>query len=338
MKRFLFIILTAMIIGCGQNDWYREGETFYLENHGAVMPVWVTGNLSSGIFIIANHGGPGFSSGLEFHRPTYGFKELEKKYALVYWDQRMSGSAKGDPKFEDMSVDIHVEDLEKLVTLIQSRYNPGSLFLYGHSWGGGLSLEFMGKGINQLPFNGMIIEDGSIQDRYEMIVRRAWVVPRAEAKLTETGDEYWKEVLAWWENNPNPTEADLEPYEHIRELGGYVYDPEASKQINPTSEFDYLFFSPMSFFWYTANHANTDYMANYDFMPNAKNIDRPTLIVWGVEDGAVPVILSDTIFSLIATPTEDKFQVKYEACGHSPHFEKPFDFYNEVTAFIEKYK
>ena len=338
MRYLLLAVITLWLLGCNKSEWYSDGEYLYLKNKEAVMPIWVTGNINSGIFIITNHGGPGFASGLEFHKSVHGFQELEKDYALVYWDQRMSGSAKGDPKFEDISVEVHVEDLEKLVTLIQTRYAPQSMFLYGHSWGGGLSLEFMGKGENQLPFNGMIIEDGSIQDRYEMTVRRAWVVPRAEAKLGETGDDYWSGVIEWWAANQNPTEADLEPYEHIRELGGYVYDEEATNELNNLSNFDYTFFSPKSFFWYTTNHENTDWLANYDFMPNARKVNKPTLIMWGEEDGAVPVILSDTIYSLIQTPEQDKYQIVYKACAHSPHFEKPFDFHSDVVSFIEKYK
>ena len=334
----MLLSIVLLFIGCSKSDWHTEGEKFYLENQGAVMPVWVTGNINSGVFVIANHGGPGFGSGYEFHKSVHGFQELEKDYAFVYWDQRMSGSSKGDPEFDDMSVEIHVEDLEKLVALIQQRYQPNSLFIFGHSWGGGLSLEYMGKDDNKSPFKGMIIEDGSIQDNYEMVVRRAWVVPRATEKLAETGDEYWQEVLDWWDNNPNPTEADLEPYDHIRALEGYIYDREATAELNPISNFEYNFLSPVSFFWYTANHANTDFMANYDFMPNASEIDKPTLIMWGVEDGAVPVILSDTIYSLIKTPVEDKYLVKYEECAHVPHLERPFDFYLEVKTFIDKYK
>ena len=50
------------------------------------------------------------------------------------------------------------------------------------------------------------------------------------------------------------------------------------------------------------------------------------------------IFIYDFIYSLLSTPEQDKFQVKYEECAHSPHFEKPFDFYNEMTAFIERYK
>jgi hypothetical protein len=34
---------------------------FWVERNQAVMPVWVWGNIESGVFIIFNHGGPGSS-------------------------------------------------------------------------------------------------------------------------------------------------------------------------------------------------------------------------------------------------------------------------------------
>ena len=133
----LSLLLAVVLSACQtRGDFLTEGEYLYLESEDAVMPIWVTGNMESGIFIITNHGGPGNTSGHEFHRHIHVFQELEKKYALVYWDQRMSGFAKGDPTRETLNIQQHVDDLDKLVTLVQTRYNPQSLFMYGHSWEG----------------------------------------------------------------------------------------------------------------------------------------------------------------------------------------------------------
>ncbi|MCL2008189.1 MAG: hypothetical protein FWG77_08905, partial [Treponema sp.] len=45
------------------NDEYKEGDWFYLENAGAVMPVWVQGNIASDVFVIWLHGGGAGGSG-----------------------------------------------------------------------------------------------------------------------------------------------------------------------------------------------------------------------------------------------------------------------------------
>ncbi|WP_281616245.1 alpha/beta hydrolase [Flammeovirga sp. SubArs3] len=344
MKLYLLPLLATLIgfTSCNRNDEdaydYKDGEFFYLENKGAFMPVWVVGNVDSGIFIITNHGGPGYDSGMNFHTATESFQQLEKEYALVYWDQRMAGSSKGNPSLEDLTIEQHVEDLEKLVTLIEHKYAPKSMFMYGHSWGGGLSILYMGKDENQSKFNGWIDEDGAIQDKYEMELKREWIVPRAEAKYEATDDKKWKEVIQWWEDHPNPNESMDEPYQHVRMLEGYIYDKETSDALHNNSVFEQRFLASYSFGWLHNQYEDFNFMAHYDFMPRAKNIIIPTLLIWGKEDGAVPVAVSDTVYSLVNTPIEDKYKVQLDECAHAPHWEKPYIWTDEVRAFIEEYK
>lgn len=100
MKKFLALLIVISFISCEESeDWYGEGETMFLKTEGAVLPIWVTGNTASGIFIIANHGGPGTTSAYDFYTTT-SFKRLQEDYAIVYYDQRMSHS-KGDPLLGD---------------------------------------------------------------------------------------------------------------------------------------------------------------------------------------------------------------------------------------------
>ena len=78
---------------------------FWVNRENATMPVWVKGNIDSGVFIVFNHGGPGSSGTLESIievNPGNGqlghpspLKILEDEYAMVYWDQRHSGMSKG---------------------------------------------------------------------------------------------------------------------------------------------------------------------------------------------------------------------------------------------------
>lgn len=336
----LLLLLTVAFQGCKKTEgWNSEGDYFYLENEGATMPVWVTGNTESGVFIITNHGGPGGgTTGHDFHKSVYGFQALERDYALVYWDQRMTGMSTGDVKREELNIDQHVEDLDQLVSLIVDRYSPSSLFMFGHSWGGGLSIEYLGREDHQQLFKGWIDEDGSIEDSIEHVWKREWILPRAEQKLEETGDDYWAEVIQWYADNPFPTEADNEPYEFVGALGGYVYDLENAKSLNPNSNLEAIFASPYALGRYSVTYSNTDYMAGYSFEDNARNITIPSLLIYGKEDGAVPIAASEHVYNLLATDEADKTLIQLDACAHSPHFEKPFEFYDAVKSFVETYK
>lgn len=323
--------ITASLFGC-HDGLFEGGETFYLENDGSTMPIWVTGNLASRVFIITNHGGPGFGSGLQFHE-TAGFQALEPDYAFVYWDQRLSGNSKGNPELETLTVDQHVEDLDKLITLVQDRYEIDALFLLGHSWGGGLSLEYLGRDDNQRPFDGLLYVDGSIEDLFEHQVRRDWILPRAAAEFEATGDERWLEPEAWYAANPQPDEGDLEPYQYIRWLGGYVFDPDDAASRNPQPALrDWS--TPWSLGWNANQYVDTNWLAEYSFVASTRNITIPTLILWGREDGAVPVELSQHVFDLMPAQTE-KTLVQLDECAHSPHYEKPERFASEVRSFIE---
>lgn len=340
MKKLWTIVVASLLLGaCAKESegWYTDGETMYLETDGAVLPVWVTGNIESGTFVICNHGGPGTVTGYEFHKNT-SFRNLEEKYAFVYYDQRMSGNSKGDPKLGDLTIQQHVLDLEKLVALIDQEYAPKQKFMLGHSWGGGLSILYMGKDNNQNDFNGWIDIDGSLQDKWEMDLKRDWQLPRAQAQYDATGDQHYLDIIQWWGDNPYPDEGDWEPYNFASDLGAYVYDQEAAEAANPYSNSQYYFFSASSAQWYSDDYYWTNWMAGYDFMESAKRITIPTLLVWGKEDGAVPYQVADSVYNLVQTPQSDKYNLQYEEAAHSPHWEKPDQFYNDVTTFIEKYK
>ena len=65
VKIFSTLILSfvAVYLSLVVSIWPQD--YFWVERNNAVMPVWVRGNIDSGVFIIHNHGGPGSSGTLE---------------------------------------------------------------------------------------------------------------------------------------------------------------------------------------------------------------------------------------------------------------------------------
>ena len=120
------LILSLFMFGCEKSEWLNEGDYFFLENKGAVMPIWVKDNRNSDIYILTVHGGPGSASGHEFPI-SQGFKNLEEKYNLIYWDQRMSGLSQGDPDPSTLTIDQHIEDLDRDFRSRQSRFRASRL-------------------------------------------------------------------------------------------------------------------------------------------------------------------------------------------------------------------
>jgi hypothetical protein len=75
--------LTAVLLfaffgsGCASSG-YTEGDYFFVKRLGAFMPVWVRGNVDSGVMIVFSHGGPGDTS--QYAHKFGFFRELEKRY------------------------------------------------------------------------------------------------------------------------------------------------------------------------------------------------------------------------------------------------------------------
>jgi pimeloyl-ACP methyl ester carboxylesterase len=335
------IASVLLISGCEKSEWLSDGDYFYLEHKGAVMPVWVNGNIESGVFLITNHGGPMRNTGHDFHL-SRGFKNLEKEYAVVYWDQRMSGLSQGDPKIKDLTVEQHYEDLERLTALIISKYHPGSLFLLGHSWGGTLTGGFLGTGNNQSHFNGWIDVDGSLQDEFEAEAKKEWIMARIDTTMANSDDpEFWQFIIDWYEENPHPVETDIEPYMYVGALGGDVYDYEKWQKETPIPYKELVTSSPFTFAFYWAQHRSIevlDWINGYDATEEVSRIQIPALLIWGKEDGVVPPSVADLAYDLLDTDPADKEIVLLDECCHAPQNEKPDEFYFHVQAFIEKYK
>ena len=152
---FFFLVFTSCqkeaSIGTNVKD------RFFLENEGATMPVLVEGNTASGVFVIVIHGGPG-GDAMIYNTALTSFSDpMETRYAMVYWDQRGSGNASGNYDDDKLIMDQFVDDLDKLITVIEHRYgNELSIFLLGHSWGGALGSAYITTGDNQDRLNGWI--------------------------------------------------------------------------------------------------------------------------------------------------------------------------------------
>jgi pimeloyl-ACP methyl ester carboxylesterase len=83
--------------------------------------------------LITLHGGPGFPETFlmrHFNAP------LEKRFTVVYWDQRGAGKSysKKLPK-SSMNVEQFISDLDELVDVVRQRLGKDKAVIFGHSWG-----------------------------------------------------------------------------------------------------------------------------------------------------------------------------------------------------------
>ena len=115
-----YLSILLLLNSCSKSEYLDEGDYFHLDNKGAKMPIWVTGNMESDVLLVTIAGGPG-DSGMAFH-VNQGFKLLEEDIAIAYWDQRFCGMAQGTPGRETLDPDQFVEDTEQVVALLSHKY------------------------------------------------------------------------------------------------------------------------------------------------------------------------------------------------------------------------
>jgi pimeloyl-ACP methyl ester carboxylesterase len=322
-----FFILLLIPAACEKSGFLTEGDYFFLKNNGAVMPVWVRGNLNSGTILITVHGGPG-GTGHGFIL-SEGFKELEKSYTVVYWDQRFSGLSQGNPDKSTLTIEQFVDDVSKTVTLIEHKYPGKKLFLLGHSWGGGLAAAYLGQNNNQSKFSGWIDVDGSVRDDIEEQEIKKWILQRVPEHYNED-PEFWQFIVDWYDNHPFPLYSDEEPYLYISALNGdAIKDPGY-----PVAEL--VFSSPFSLAIYS-NNVDQSLGNGIDFTNEIRNIKIPSLIMWGKEDGILPDTLSFYTYNQLGTGISDKSVIRIPGSAHSPFIDQPVIFAESVKQFIDKY-
>jgi pimeloyl-ACP methyl ester carboxylesterase len=341
MKRLLLFLSVLWFVSCGE-DPYREGDFFFLVNKGAKMPIVVQGNIPSGIFIVFIHGGPGGTALQKIGLPA--FTSLEKKYGMVFWDQRGSGSSQGNSTDRLLTLDQFVEDLDKLIDLLHAKYSNPKIFLMGHSWGGCLGTAYLSNISHQNKIKGWIEVDGAHNNPTGDDLSMAWVMDYAKTSIAQNIDvNFWQYALEWYGKNPNFTSDQLEHYVFVTKANGYIHDPNLKRDpvTFPDYSYSYVFNSPADITQALTNynHVIRNFIiSDIDLTPQMKNIITPTLIIWGKYDGVIPFALAAQALNALGTNTADKTVLELPDSGHEGFYEEPDLFVAGVQSFIETYK
>jgi proline-specific peptidase len=342
MKHIVISVLVLLVIvSCG-DDTFLKGDFFYLVSKGAQMPVSVRGNKSSGVFILFVHGGPGGTAFQKIGLPA--FNELEKDYAMVFWDQRGSGASQGNSDDRLLNLNQFVEDLDKVIDLIRYKYHDPEIFLLGHSWGGCLGTAYLVDDSRQSKIKGWIEADGAHNNPKGDSLSLQWITDYAREQVKKNADvEFWQYALDWYTKNPNFTSDQLEHYAFIEKAHGYIHDPSVKRTPStyPEYSFQYLFNSPVdvSASFTNYNHVLQHFIiSDIDLTSQMVNIKLPALIIWGKYDGIIPYPMAQQAYDALGTDISDKEILTLNDSGHDSFYEEPDVFVSGVKKFIEKYR
>ena len=317
-------------------------DNFYIRNGGSDMPVWVYGNSASKVLVIMLHGGPG-GNGLTHHNLRAN-RELEEKYAMVYWDQRHQGNAHGHLSNEEVTIGHMIEDLHLLVRTLKKRYGEeNSIFLMGASWGGKLGTAFLATETYQNDINGWINIAGALDTRREVAGIRDMVNRIGQNELDAGNNTaFWTEFRDY-ANGLDTAKLSLKQYLKINRYSHQVESNLLQVTAPDNSSIDRDIVSPHN----PVNallmnvQLNSSPFMERDFFQMSQvsaleKITLPSLVIWGQYDFVVPTIMGHLTYERMSS--SDKELKIYEASSHSPQYNEPDRFVMDVSQFIETHK
>lgn len=321
-KALLIICFTSIHFSFApkqKNKPIEPNPTFTIVNRSETMPVWVYGKSNSQYLILAVHGGPG-SDVLDFrnYQGGIGFKKIEEKYMVAYWQQRASGQSIGENEKSYFTIDQYVEDCDKVIDQLKILYPEKKIIILGHSWGGMLTSNYLKDAKRREKVvawidaaglhNGTTFLKSCIED----------LNAEADRRITNGENiEYWQKVKKIIKKSPK--KANREAYLATLEI------PEVTIKVK-----------------------NSDFVVNYrgiisnlklfkeivlkNMTPELKNYTLPTLLIWGKFDYAVSKQQRDEV--LAKSGSKSLKSVELNASGHYMMFHQPEAFADAIIEFI----
>jgi pimeloyl-ACP methyl ester carboxylesterase len=332
---------------------------FWVDRNNASMPVWVRGNIDSGVFIVFNHGGPGSSGTLESIievNPGNGqlghpspLKILEDEYAVVYWDQRHSGMSKGSADPNDSRPEDFGEDLAVVINELKKRYDVQKLFIIGQSWGHTVATSYLTYvdqwKENQANVDGYIIYKGVHSQDMTYQAAKLRILSYAEKEISEKRNiSDWQEVRDYYQNHTRLTEASdfmiHEEYAHrVMGVSISLFD-----RINTGIKASFC--SPYNGWSHYPNFRATMgaekllswIVSDNSFEQTINRIAIPTLIIYGGKDLIAPSEVGENIYNEIETAKQDKVLVILRNSRHGAENNDVVIFQEAIKGFIEQYR
>lgn len=339
---YLIIVLFSFFLSCKKEAVQfsaNANEIFWLSNKGADMPVWVKGNTASKIIILYVHGGPGKGA---YSYSGFETAQLQKNYAVAYWDQRDAGAAAGNANYDDLSLEQMIEDLEKLVATLKYRYgNDTKIFLFGHSFGGLLGAGYLVKDNNQNNIKGWIEVDGAHDYPEVNIASRQMLIDSGNSEIAKGNYENeWKEIVDYCETHQPNVSLDIS-----YKTNDYAHHAETYMPINHITN-PLAYTSPASPLSYTVNlfklyetkkgKAFLQTLEPMSYTNQLNKITIPALLVWGQYDFIVPVVSGQHALQQLGSAYKKLVMMPHS--GHTP-MNGDTDFFAEtVINFIETVK
>ncbi len=355
MRIFLLFIFSFSLLSCEEEALFQDSvrHNMWMFHKGAELPVVVEGNTNSKVFLLLLHGGPG-GSAQEYNSFNNPFTQpLEDNYAMVYYDQRNAGMARGEWDPALYTIDQHIEDLEQIIKLLRFKFGEDiKLFLAGHSWGAYLGTAFLTKESNQDGIIAWLNIDGAINRNQNYKDRLIHIKKIAEERIAlNSFTNEWMAVLddIQLENEKQTIQYDAEKEKGLNKImstAESILGRSDLFEVNVDSYFDGIFSNNFHPFIDNANgFRNKVPLINQMYSPFDKRIEEnlfkltlPVFCIYGYYDLRTPFQQSSFLLNAVSTSDVEKKELILMASGHSPMRTQPEILAAAIMEWVEKYK
>lgn len=340
MTRMLKFILPFLILAsCTSTKKIASptgiSEIKYLDINNSKQYVLIRGKDTSNPVLLFLHGGPGASATALLRKFN---SELENHFTVVYWDQRNSGKSynRKTPK-DEIKVSNYINDVEYLTNYLKNKFKVDKIFLVGHSWGSRLGMyaihkhpenysAFVGVGQELASFEGEKIS-------YEYTLNKAKELNNLKAikTLEESGPPQSGDYTNMYKNgfwglvNQKDWLLKLGGERYTKtSYGDWIFSIWTSREY---SFFDLIKYAKSSAFC-AGNIIYDPDFNNFNFFNQIPEVKIPVFFISGAYDYNTPWELVQKYANEIKAPKKEF--IKFEKSGHSPVFEEPKKFNEEI--------
>ncbi|MDW3647727.1 MAG: alpha/beta hydrolase [Bacteroidia bacterium] len=341
-KGVIFLLVSLSFFACNEVIEPDTDERFFFRHKGADLAIQVDGNISSDVFVLLLHGGPG-GSGHEYNTGIYS-ELLEEKYAMVYLDQRGQGASQGSYDSGELSLQLFSDDIAAVAQMLKKKYGENiSLFLAGHSWGGLTGSHALVNTDVQANLKGWMEWDGAhdipLLNRYAISMFHKYA--KEEIEKGNFVSE-WQEILDFVEGIDS-LNVSMEDGGQINSFGfdaeSYLVQGSDSGATENPRKWAFLSSPIAPAAMLSGNITAGGIQAETEAASLTSELGKiqiPSLFLSGKYDFVVPPRLAQSAFERVGT-TEKEIHILNNS-GHSPMDTEAIAFVQLVSSFIEKYK
>lgn len=302
-------------------------EIRYLRLGGIDQWVMIRGESLDNPPLILLHGGPGLTETSFFRHFN---ATLEKRFTVVYWDQRGAGKSfdRETPR-ASMTVEQFIVDLDELVEAVRMRVGKDKVAIFGHSWGSALGVLYAAR------FPGKVaayVGSGQIGD---WAAGEAASYAFALAEAQRLGDRRALEKLRAAGPPPHTPEKLWAVRTCLSRLEGRfgakaMWDLGRAVLGAPESS---IFELPrtMRAFRFSLDAMWTE-VSRLDLSKVAPMLEMPVFFFLGRKDHWVPPEASVAYFQALTAPSKEL--IWFEESGHEPFIDEPEKFNGAMVELV----